>query len=123
MKSLAVTAGLLLTFVSAVDAATRRGVDSEARVRFTLEARLLTVRLLPGAPARVRRELFGRRIRATCGTDFVFTRAVKVTRTRKWPAGRRRLRFRFDRDISGRARWCLIEHPRGGDVAFASLVR
>lgn len=79
MKSLAVAAGLWVIVASAVDAATRRGVDSEARVRFTLEARLLTVRLLPGTPVRVRRELFGRRIRATCGTDFVFPRAVEAT--------------------------------------------
>lgn len=102
-------------------AAVRRGTDTEARVRFTLDGRLLTVRLLSNAPRRTRRAVYGRRIRAVCGTDFNFSQAVKVRRTRLWPRGRRRLRYRFRRNISRRAKWCLIEHPAGGDVAFASL--
>jgi hypothetical protein len=54
-------------------------------VRFTLEGRLLTVRV------------------------------------RRWPRGRREVRYRFARNISRRALWCLLEYPRGGDVAFANL--
>jgi hypothetical protein len=111
----------LLALVPAAGAATRRATDSAADVRFTLDGRLLTVRVLPRAPRRVRREVFGERIRATCGTDFVFTRGVKVSRTRTWPAGRARMRYRFRRDISRRAKWCLLEHPRGGDVAYVNL--
>ena len=104
-------------------AATRRATDPEARVRFTLDGRLLTVRVLPRAPRRVRRELFGKRIRAVCGTRFPFTAGGKVRRTRRWPAGRRRLRYRFARNISRRVRWCLVEHPRGGDVAVVIFAR
>jgi len=107
----------------ASEGATRRATDSEAGVRFTLDGRVLTVRLLRGAPAGVRRELFGELIRATCGTSFAFTQAVKVRKTRLWPRDRRTVRYRFRRNISQRAKWCLIEHPRGGDVAFASFAR
>ena len=55
------------------------------------------VRLLRGTPRRVRRQLYGHRIRAVCGTNFVFSRGVKVRRTRLWPSGRRRVRFRRGR--------------------------
>jgi hypothetical protein len=101
------------------DAATRRGTDPQARVRFTLDGRLLTVRVLRSAPARTLRALSGRRIQASCGTNFAFTR--KVSRIRRWPRGRRRVRYRFARNISRRAVWCLLEYRRGGDIAFASV--
>jgi hypothetical protein len=105
----------------AAGAATRRATDREARVRFTLEGRVLTARLLHGAPARVRRQLYGRTVKAVCGTDFNFDRARKVRDWRRWPRGRRTVRFRFRRDISRRAKWCLLEHPRGGDVAYVNF--
>ena len=113
----------VLASAPAAGAATRRATDWDARVRFTLDGRLLTVRVLSRAPRRVRRELFGERIRAVCGTRFPFTARGKVTRTRLWPVGRRRLRYRFRRDISRRAKWCLVEHPRGGDVAVVIFTR
>ena len=106
---------------AASEAATRRATDSEARIRFTLDDRLLTVRVLPTAPRKVRRQLYGKRIRAVCGTDFNFAEGVKVRHTRLWRRGRARLRYRFRRNISRRAKWCLIEHPRGGDVAFVTF--
>ena len=31
--------------------------------------------------------------------------------------------YRFRRDISRRAKWCLVEHPRGGDVAVVIFTR
>jgi hypothetical protein len=105
----------------AADAATRRATNSELRVRFTLDNRVLTVRLLRGAPRRVRRQLYGHRIQATCGTDLDFTEGVKVRRTRLWPQGRRRVRFRFGSNISRRAKWCLVERRNGDDVAFVSF--
>jgi hypothetical protein len=113
----------VLASTPAAGAATRRATDWDARVRFTLEGRLLTVRVLPRAPRSVGRELFGKRIRAVCGTRFPFTARGKVKRTRLWPDGRRRLRYRFRRDISRRAKWCLVEHPRGGDVAVVIFAR
>ena len=117
----ALLVAVMLAMPSVSQAATRRATDREAGVRFTLDGRLLTVRLLPGAPASTRRELTGERVRAACGTSFAFTRGTKVRRTRLWPRGRRRLRYRFNRDLSRRAKWCLLEHPAGGDVAFVSF--
>ena len=112
---------VLLVSTPASEAATRRATDQEADIRFTLERRVLTVRVLPRASRKVRRELYGKRIRAVCGTRFAFSEGVKVRHTRLWPRGRSRLRYRFARDISRRAKWCLLEHPRGGDVAFVSF--
>jgi hypothetical protein len=114
---------VLLTTVATAEAAPRRATDSEAGIRFTLESRVLTARLLPRAPRRVRREVYGKRIRAVCGTSFVFARSVTVRHARLWPRRRARVRFRFRRNISRRARWCLLEHPAGGDVAFVSFPR
>ncbi|HZG48901.1 MAG TPA: hypothetical protein VEY90_05225 [Thermoleophilaceae bacterium] len=105
----------------AASAATRRGTDTEVRIRFTLDNRILTVRVLPRATRRVRRKLYGKRIRAVCGTSFNFDQAVKVRRTRLWPSGRTRFRFRMRRNISRNAKWCLIEYPRGRDIAFANV--
>lgn len=102
------------------EAATRRATDSATHVRFTLDNRVLTVRLLRGTPRRVRRKLYGHRIEATCGTGFPHTSGVRVRRTRVWPSGRRRVRFRFRTNISRRAKWCLLER-RGDDVAYVSF--
>jgi hypothetical protein len=102
------------------DAATRRATDREAGVRFVLDGRQLTVRVLSSAPRRVRRALAAARIRAACTR---YTPVVTVTDVRRWPATPRRERYRFGRDISRRAAWCLIEHRRGGDIAFASFTR
>jgi hypothetical protein len=111
---------VVMSPVPVAEAATRRATDREARIRFTLDDRVLTVRVLPRASRRTRRELYGDRIRAVCGTDFNFSEGRKVRRTRLWPRGRSRLRYGFRRDLSRRAKWCLLEHPRGADVAFVS---
>jgi hypothetical protein len=115
---------LLVVFLGAApasEAATRRATDQEADIRFTLDDRILTVRVLPRASRRVRRQLYGKRIRAVCSTSFGLSSGVLVRRTRLWPSGRSRLRYRFRRNISRRAKACLIEHPRGGDVAYVSF--
>ena len=110
----------VLTTAPAADAATRRATDSATHIRFTLDNRILTVRLLRGTTRRVRRQLYGRRIQATCGTAFPHDLGVRVSRTRIWPAGRRRVRFRFRRNISRRAKWCQLERS-GNDVAGVSF--
>jgi hypothetical protein len=109
-----------LTAAPAAEGATRRATDSATHVRFTLDNRILTVRLLRGTSRSVRRELYGRRIQATCGTRFPHDFGVRVSRTRVWPDGRRRVRFRFRRNISRRAKWCQIERS-GDDVAGVSF--
>jgi hypothetical protein len=114
--------GVVLAIAAAepppADAATRRATDREAGVRFVLENRRLTVRLLARAPNRVRRALQGSRVRVACTR---YTPIATVTDTRRWRSGARRARFRFERNISRDAAWCLIEHRRGGDIAFVNF--
>lgn len=101
-------------------AATRRATDRAAGIRFTLDDRVLTVRILRSAPRRIRRQLFGSPITAVCQR---YRPVVRVSRTRRWPSGARSVRFRFRRNISRRVAWCLLEHRRGGDIAFANFGR
>jgi hypothetical protein len=90
----------------------------------TLDGRVLTAELVRrvGTPPTSER-LFGRRVVGVCtgtigrpGADFV--RAVRV-----WPRGRRRLGFRFGRDISERVVWCLLESRGGEDLAVGYYIR
>jgi hypothetical protein len=95
-------------------------VDREAGVRFSLEGRVLTVRLLASAPDKTRNSFDGERIRATCGRSFSGA-DLRARHTRLWPAGSTFARFRLDRDISGVARWCRLEDPVAGHVAFVKF--
>jgi hypothetical protein len=100
------------------------GIDVQAGVRFRLAGRQLTVSLFPWAPNETHNAVAGARLRATCGVAFAQVgpegdpRNAREERTRLWPAGRDTLRFRFARDISKDARWCRVEDPAVGHVAF-----
>ena len=111
---------ILLLGAQPAGAATRQGTDRDAGVRFTLENRALTVRLLRWAPGRVRRQVLGKRVRATC---LRYVPVVKVTAIRSWPADRRSRRYRFRRNISRSVAWCLLERRNGDDIAFVNLRR
>jgi hypothetical protein len=99
-------------------------IDSQAGVQFRLDGGVLTVRLLPYAPVETQTRVSGARIRATCGAAFAQVgpegdpRNAREQRTRFWPTDRRQLSFRFPRDISGDAKWCRLEDPVVGHVAF-----
>ena len=93
--------------------------DREAGVGFDLEGPVLTVSVHPQAPRKTLNRLSGARIRATCGQGFTGGQGdPRQESTRRWPAGADRLRFRFPRDISPVARWCRLEDPVAGHVAF-----
>lgn len=102
-------------------------IDGQAGVQFRLDGRVLTVRLLPYAPVETQTKVSSARIRATCGAAFAQVgpegdpRNAREERTRFWPAGRRQLSFRFPRDISAEARWCRLEDPAVGHVAFVNF--
>ena len=97
--------------------------DPEAGVSFLLDRRVLSARVLPSAPRRTRRRVRGARIRATCGRGFLGGPGLldRQIRTRLWPAGRARVRFRFPGDIAGLATWCRLEDPKIGHVAFVKF--
>jgi hypothetical protein len=106
---------------------TRLATDGEAGVSFRLDGRVLTVSLLPSAPSKTRDMVNGARIRATCGQAFAEGPGPGPgpdplqTRTRLWPAGSRVVRFRFREDNSRIARWCRLEDPVAGHVAFVKF--
>jgi hypothetical protein len=120
----AVCITLSLLVVPAAQGAERIEVDRTHGVRFELDGRVLTVRLLPQqdrARPDIRREVWGRRIDAICSPVF-HPRRPPVRQIRLWPRGELQLRFRFDRDVSYGVKWCLIEDD-AEDVAAVSFGR
>jgi hypothetical protein len=118
------TVGLALP--GAAGAAEKSGVDRGAGVKLTLAGRTLTAQLhRPGrirvVPDSTEPALFGERILGACGSTVRSTKRGVVWRERVWPDGARSAVFRFARDISRRAKWCLIEHD-GADIAFVSFI-
>lgn len=105
----------------------KAGIDLQAGVRLSLDGRVLTASVLPWAPSETRTRVSAARIRASCGVAYAQVapegdpRNAREQRTRFWPAGRDTLRFRFARDISGDARWCRVEDPAVGNVAFVKF--
>jgi hypothetical protein len=89
--------------------------DVERGLRFGLDGRVLTVRLLPDIPDASYEAVSGARISATCGTAPPGDARGETTLTRVWPADRTSLGFRFPRDVSG---WCRLEDQSGSTVAF-----
>jgi hypothetical protein len=98
----------------------RTGIDRHAGMRLTLDGRVLTASILPGRHLGAR--LYGKRIDAVCASSLFHPRREYVIRTRLWPVGAERLSFRFGRDISRGAKWCLIEHE-ASDVAMVSFIK
>src|SRR4051794_23565422 len=94
-------------------------VDPRPGVELTLDGATLTASLTATPESEtVRRELFGKRVRAVCARGFGGGPQSVITEI-TWPASATALSFRFSRDLSRRALWCLLE-PRGGsDIAYA----
>jgi hypothetical protein len=103
------------------------GIDLQAGVRLSLDGRVLTASVLPWAQSETRSRVSAARIRASCGVAYAQVapegdpRNAREQRTRFWPAGRDTMRFRFARDISRDARWCRVEDPAVGSVAFVKF--
>ena len=92
--------------------------DTAAGIQFSLDGRVLTVRLLSKRLANYER-VSGARISATCGgayTGLPVEPRRATTVTRPWPAGRTSLSYRFPRDVS---KWCRLEDQSGSIVAIA----
>lgn len=103
----------------------RRAIDRNSNVAFRLSGRLLTAALWSDGRhfSDTRSYLQGHTVRAVCGTSFDYDNAVMATATRRWPRTARRLTFRLSRDITRRARWCLLEERGGRDLAFAKFAK
>jgi hypothetical protein len=116
----AFTLGFLLAVSIAVSATASPSpvrVDRDHGVRFDLEGSVLTVGLV--GQTETSPELWGKRIRAVCSPTFGYREALRVAvrGVQLWPTGQTELTYNFDRDISDRVKWCLLEDVGGGDVA------
>jgi hypothetical protein len=115
------------TGTPALQPGARLATDGEAGVSFTLNGRVLTVQVLPSAPSKTRNRVNDARIRATCGQGFTEGPGPgpgpdrRQARTRFWPAGRTSMRYQFREDISRITRWCRLEDPVVGHVAFVKF--
>jgi hypothetical protein len=117
---------VLLAAPATASAAVRSELDRQGGVRLTLDGAALTAEIVVTphfhrSPT-TEEQLYGQRVAGACGTSFRPLRRTFVFERRVWPAGVRRLTFGFGRDISRRARWCVLEGADGGDVAFVSFV-
>jgi hypothetical protein len=121
MRLIATAAPLLFVLAATSPAAadTLSAVDPDPGVRLTLDGATLTATLTPNAQSPAARgELFGRRVTAVCARGYA-GRFQSVVTELTWPASAGAVSFRFRRDLSRRALWCLLEAPDGGDIAFA----
>lgn len=109
--ALAAAVGLMFAAAHAA-AAVRVRTDTENRISFRLDGRILTVRPLLNA-----RALWGERLRADCGTSR--TRVLHDVRV--WPRHARKITFRLPGDVSRVVRFCRFESAPTR-VVIASVV-
>jgi len=110
-----------LLLVGEVCAKRVTGFDPDTGVGFVLDGRTLTTTISAGPHAAdTRRLLHGQKIGAGCASTY--KEFKPVFRVSTWPAGVDQFAFTFDRDISDKASWCLLERALGGrDLAGASF--
>jgi hypothetical protein len=131
MRRAAHLALVVVTFLAlapAADAAVRKKLDRDNEVRFELHGMQLSMAIVDRerftqSPT-IESELLGQKVRVGCATSFRASRASVVMEVLRWPADSRSASVRLARDISRRAKWCLIEMTGryvGGDIAFVSF--
>lgn len=125
---LAVAGLFALLSAAQADAAVRVKHDKTSEVRFELNGRSLTTTVVDLPHYRqhpsTMSQVSGKSVVLACGTSFRhFRRATVVRRTIRWARGARSETVRFKRDISRRAKWCVVdEGPDGGaDIAAISF--
>ncbi len=101
----------------------KTGFDRHAGIRLTLDGHVLTAKIAnaQAGDLDLEKQLYGNRIDAVCVSSFFHPKRDYVIRRRLWPVGARMVSFRFGRDVSRRARYCLIEHD-AADIAAVSFV-
>jgi hypothetical protein len=93
------------------------GDDVKRGVRFVLDGRVLTVRLIPPVRDQIFDAVSGARISATCGAPPGDPRR-ETTVTRRWPGSQTSTSYRFPRDVSS---WCRLYDQSGSIVASVSF--
>lgn len=121
MKALAVALAASLIAAAPALADVKRAKDRAAGVTFRLNGAHLTMKLSEQANPRVSKKLLGKTNIAVCGTNTrTGGRVVEAELT--WPENRASVAVDFDRDISKRAVYCLIEtEAKGTDIALVQF--
>jgi hypothetical protein len=91
--------------------------DIERGVHFSLDGRVLTVKLVPPVRNQIFETVSGAEISATCGAPPGDPRR-ETTVTRRWPDGQTSTSYRFPRDVSS---WCRLYDQSGSIVASVSF--
>lgn len=117
--------------VDEAKATMREKSDRGNELRFSLDGSMLTLAIfdrpnLLQSPT-IQDDLFGQRVWAGCGTSFrVVSRRTVIGRVVRWPQSVNRISVQLSRDVSRRAKWCLVEARgrfAGGDIAFVSFYK
>ena len=118
----AVAAGVALALVPALaHAAVVRKEDRRAGMVFRLSGTHLTMKLREQGNPRTVKKVVGRRLVAACGTNSRSGGTI-VDATFTWPSDRSSVAVDFDRDISRRVAYCLLER-NGVDIAVVKFPR
>jgi hypothetical protein len=120
--ALSLSLSLSLSLAQPADAAVKRKKDRRAGVTFRLSGAHLTMKLSEQANARTVKKLVGKRVAAACGTSTTGGRVYAEEFT--WPEERASVAVDFERDISRRVAFCLVENARSGaDIALVKFRR
>jgi hypothetical protein len=118
----AATIALALALTPALaHAAVKRKEDRRAGIVFRLSGTHLTMKLRDQGNPRTVKKVVGRRLVAACGTNAERGGTI-VDATFTWPEGRSSVAVDFDRDISRRAAYCVLER-NGTDIAVVKFPR
>jgi hypothetical protein len=101
--------------------AVKRKEDRRAGIVFRLSGAHLTMKLRDQGNPRTVKKVVGRRLVAACGTN-VERGGTIVDVTFTWPEGRSSVAVDFDRDISRRAAYCVLER-NATDIAVVKFPR
>ena len=120
--ALACCAAVFAAMAVEASADRRADVDRRTGFAFELDGTSLTVSIRPGQRAEEAREqVFGEFVTVVCFSSYDSRLRSRVLARLTWPAGQDALTFTLGRDISRRAKLCLLEDDGGGDIADVSF--
>ena len=114
-------AGVLVLAPALADAAVKRKEDRRAGMVFRLSGTHLTMKLREQGNPRTVKKVVGKRLVAACGTNADRGGTI-VDATFTWPRDRSSFAVDFDRDISRRVAYCLLER-NATDIAVVKFPR
>ena len=111
----------MVTAVLAAPAAAdiKRSKDHDVGVTFRLNGKHLSMKLSDQVDPRAAKKLLGKKVAAACGTrpeggkvyDAIFV----------WPEDKSAMGVDLKRDISAKAKYCLLETYGGSDIALVKF--